>query len=241
MDKIKALLQKAGVSEELAAQICESLEKYKGTLREQYEKEFSAKVEQAKKVCLEETETHKRELARRLQIFCEAKGAAIEAQLVKQSALSESEALAKLRSITEMLSGLTTDGGTNGQSTAIVEKAKKQIHLANEERKKAVETANRQTAIAEKVLKDNRRLTTEMARLKSGNLSESRQRPKKKGKRRIDERRRGGKPVSTRATILENQDPKPPARRTEPQTTGGGNGDTYTVDGIADQMSEDLV
>ena len=241
MDKIKALLEKAGASEELAAQIRESLEKYKTTLREQFEADFAAKVAQAKQVCIEETEAHKRELARRLQIFCEAKGAAVEAQLTKQSALSESEAAAKLRSITEMLSGLT-DGASNGQSTAVVEKAKKQIRLANEERTKAVETANRQTAIAEKALKETRRLTAENAKMKKMLSGKPLEEGRTKGKnRRIDQRRKQKqKPQTTRPTILESQDPRPPAERTEPQTTTQG-GTGYSVDGIAERMSEDLV
>lgn len=240
MDKIKALLQKAGVTEELASKICESLENYRTTLREQFESEFTAKVEQAKKVCLEETESHKRELARRLQTFCEAKGAAIEAQLTKQAALSESEATAKLRSITEMLSGLT-NGRANGPSTAVVEKAKKQIRMANEERQKAIETANRQTAIAEKALKENRRLTTENAKLQR--LAQA---PVNEGRKtgRIDQRRvKEQRPVSTRPTLLENQDPRPaPKRTTEPQTVQAGASQTgYSVDSIANVMEEDLL
>jgi hypothetical protein len=237
MDKIKALLEKAGVKPELAAQVTEALEKYKKTLREQFEQEYSGKVQEAKKVCIDETEAHKRELARRLQIFCEAKGAAIEAQLAKQSALSESEALAKLQSIRGFLEGIN-HGETNGQSTAVVAKAKKQIQLATEERKRAVEVANRQTAIAERALKENRRLATEVAQLKQGapakkQIAEGKgQKPK-----RIDKnRKKAGKPVSTRATLLENQDPRPPARpNPKPQPDGFG------VTDIAANMDEDLV
>jgi hypothetical protein len=50
MDKIKALLEKAGVKSELADQICESLANYKTSLRQQFNQEYAAKVEQAKKV-----------------------------------------------------------------------------------------------------------------------------------------------------------------------------------------------
>ena len=142
MDKIKSLLEQAGVKPELAKSICESLVQYKETLREQFESEYSSKVQEAKKVCIEETEAHKRELARRLQIFCEAKGAAIEAQLAKQSALSESEALTKLKTVKAVLEGIAINGGTTGQSTAVIERAKKHIRLANEEKKRAIEAAD---------------------------------------------------------------------------------------------------
>jgi hypothetical protein len=238
MNKIKSLLEQAGVKPELAEQICESLTTYKQTLREQFEAEYTAKVQEAKTVCIEETEAHKRELARRLQIFCEAKGAAIEAHLVKQSALSESEALTKLKTVKALLEGIAINGGQNGQSTAVVEKAKKQIRLATEEKKRAVETANRQTSIAEKALKENRRLVTEMAKLKqSMQLSESKQ---PQPRQRLDQGRKQGTSVTTRPTILENQDPRSPAKSNQPHVTNTGAG-KYGVTDIAEMIDEDLV
>jgi len=236
MEKIKNLLEQAGVKPDLAKQICESLSTYKQTLREQFESEYSAKVQEAKKVCIEETEAHKCELARRLQIFCEAKGAAIEAQLAKQSALSESEALTKLKSVKGLLEGIAINGGTSGQTTAVIEKAKKQIQLATEEKKRAIETANRQTAIAERALKENRRLTTELTKAKTVVAEGKQPQPSK----RLDQGRKNqGKPVSTRATLLENQDPNPPAKSTKPNTTKTGNG--YGITDIANMVDEDLV
>ena len=243
MDKIKSLLQKAGVSEELATQICESLNVYRSTLREEFEKEYTAKVQKAKQVCLEETEAHKLELARRLQIFCEAKGTAIEAQLAKQSAFSESEALAKLRTVRSLVEGIQLDSNHNGQSTAVVEKARKQIHEANGEKSKALAVANRQTAIAEKALKENRRLTTELARLKQ--LSEGRRpaAPANRQSQRIDESRsRRATPTTTRQTLLEAQDPHPAPGRQTPQTVGAGAGSPgYSVNDIASTMETDLI
>jgi hypothetical protein len=239
MDKIKSLLEHAGVKPELAEQICGSLVNYKQTLREQFEAEYTAKVQEAKTVCIEETEAHKRELARRLQIFCEAKGAAIEAHLAKQSALSESEALTKLKTVKALLEGIAINGGSSGQSTAVVEKAKKQIRLAIEEKKRAIETANRQTSIAEKALKENRRLVTEMAKLRQASqLTESKQ-PKQS--QRLDRSRKQGTSVSTRPTILENQDPRSPAKSNRPHVTSGNTGTQYGVTDIAEMIDEDLV
>lgn len=242
MNKIQALLEKAGVKPELAVKICESMDTFKITLREQFETEYAAKVEQAKKVCIEETEAHKRELSRRLQIFCETKGAAIEATLAKQSALNESEALTKLTHIAGLLSGLEPNGGQNGNVTAVVEKLKRTVTVANEEKNKAVELANRKTAIAEKALKLNRSLTTENAQLKkkvgTGKpVTESRQQG---GSRRIDKNRKGGQARSSRATILENQDRRPVVRPTGANTKAAGNGE-YSVDGIAGSMDDDLI
>jgi len=239
MDKIKSLLQKAGVSEELATQICEAMNAYRTTLREEFEREYSAKVQKAKQVCLEETEAHKQELARRLQIFCEAKGTAIEAQLARQSALSESAALTKLQAVRGLLEGVQLDSNNNGQSTAVVEKARKQIHEANEAKAKAVEVANRQTAIAEKALKENRRLATELAKLKSL-VTEGKKPQGKPQSRRLDESRsRRAQPTTTRQTLVEAQDPRPVQVRQSPQTVGAGTG--FSVNDIASSMDPDLI
>lgn len=241
MEKIQALFEKAGVKPELAKQIFESLDRYKRTLREQFEAEYAAKVEQAKKVCIEETEAHKRELARRVQIFCETKGAAIEAKIAKQSALSESEALTKLHDVATIVSGFASNGRANGDVTATIEKLKRKARVANEEKDRAVELANRKTAIAEKALSNNRRLVTENTQLKrklerpSNAVTEGRQ--LKRG--RIDRNRRGSKPLTTRATILENQDRRPPERSPQTHVQSPGNG-TFSVEGIASSMDEDL-
>ncbi len=238
MDKIKNLLVKAGCKPELIDQIAESMASYKDTIQEQLETEYAAKVEQAKKVCIEETEAHKRDLSRRLAIFCETKGAAIEAQLAKKLAINESEAESRLLNIKNLLEGIEPSGSQNGAVTTALKKAKRQIQVANEEKKRAVEAANRKVAIAEKVMKQNRALVTENTRLKERiqtggkTMSESRQ---KGGTRRIDQSRsQSRKPVSTRATILENQDRRPPKLQRSQNPVFG-------VANIANSMEEDLI
>lgn len=249
MDKIKQLLAKAGCKPELVGQIAESMSQYKETIRESLEKEYAAKVEEAKKVCIEETEAHKRELAKRLQIFCETKSAAIEAQLAKKSALNESEAESRLQNIKDLLENVQPSGPQNGEVTAALKRAKRQVQIANEEKKRALETANRKVAIAEKVMKQNRELVTENTKLKKTiqpgpqrrTVSEGRQ---KGSAQRIDgSRQRGQKPVSTRATILENQDRRPPQKPTSPHVSGTGNGGNgpIGVSDIAKSMDEDLI
>lgn len=236
MDKIKALLEKAGVNPELSGKICESLEKYKTTLREQFQREYAAKVEQAKKVCVEETEAHKRELARRVQIFCETKGAAIEAQLTKQSALNESEAFAKLNQISALLGGLANNSKLNGDITAVVEKLKHQAKVATEEKNRAIELANRKTAIAEKVLKRNRELSTviqqsQRPQQSTSAVTESRN----KQKRRIDLSRKSGSARSTRPTLTESQEHHRNSNRPIVAPKGG-----YTIDSIAQNIDDEI-
>tara|TARA_R110000868_G_scaffold118613_6_gene314560 strand:- start:3518 stop:4261 length:744 start_codon:yes stop_codon:yes gene_type:complete len=247
MDKIKALLVKAGVKPELSGKICESLDHYKVSIREQFEKEYAAKVEQAKTVCIEETEAHKRELAKRVQIFCETKGAAIEAQLAKQSAINESEALTKLNSIVATLHGMEPNGKPSGNVTAVVEKLKRLAQVATEEKNRAVELANRKTAIAEKALKRNRELSTALQSVQeqrngSGKkpVVEGRETVQKQG-RRIDESRNSGRARSTRATLTESQDRRPSTPRSGSHVTNTGAKTGFNIDNIAAGLDEDLV
>jgi hypothetical protein len=243
MKKIKALLEKAGVNPEVAGKICESMDTFKNSLREQYEREYAAKVEQAKNVCIEETEAHKRELARRVQIFCETKSAAIEAQLAKQSALNESAAVTKLNNIAGLLQGFEPNSKPIGQVTAVVEKLKKKAQVATEERKKAVALANRKTAIAERALAKNRELTAKVnileQRASDGRqtVTESR-RTNGSSDRRIDQSRGGGRPRSTRATLIESQDRQPPVSSRGPQITNAGSRNAYSIDTIAESIDE---
>lgn len=240
MEKIQALLEKAGVKPELSSEICEAFEKYRAMLREQLEAEYTAKVEEAKKVCVEEVNAHKRELARRLQIFVETKSNAIEASLLKQSAIRDTEATTKLRQITSLVEGIEPNGAPNGQSQAVVENLKAKVKSLSEECQKATEVANRQTALAEKVLGRNRQLETELARHRNDgqSLQESRRQPQPQKRQRIDGQRTSGRPSTTRQTLVENQDRRPPQPQRRPaQPTGTG----YSIEDLAARMETDLV
>ncbi len=247
MQKILELLQKAGVKPELATAITESLESYKIEIKEQFETDYTAKVNEAKKICVEEVESHKRELARRLQIFLETKSAAIDANLAKQSALSESEAVAKLQTVKTLIEGYGANGPVvNGQTTAALETAKRKIQQLNEEKTQAVAAANRQNVIAEKVLKRNRQLVSELAQLKSlrgnnGNqpstqtVSEGRGNAPQRGSQRIDGSRRSVQPTSSRPTLVESQTRRPPAAPNQSQIRGG-----FGVGDIAENMDDEV-
>jgi hypothetical protein len=181
-----------------------------------------------------------------VQIFCETKGAAIEAQLAKQSALNESEALTKLNQISALLEGLEPNGKPSGDVTAVVEKLKRQAQVATEEKNRAVELANRKTAIAEKALKRNRELATALKTVQEQTTGTPKKtvnegKGQKPRRQRIDKSRQGGQSRSTRATLTESQDRRPPAKSNQPHVTGTGNGNGYTVDNIAAQIDEDLV
>ncbi len=242
MKKIIDLMVKAGLKPEVAAKIGESMEEFKTAIREQFEADYTSKVNQAKKVCIEETEAHKRELARRLQVFLETKGAAIDAHLQRQSAMNESEAVTKLRTVKSLIEGIQVEqngNATNGQISAVVENAKQKIRQLTEERDQAVELLNKKTAIAETVLQRNRTLVTENAKLKSTRVTtvtESR-----KPTPRLDASRVARQPVTSRPTLVENQETRAPAIAQGGQTRTQGNRNGIGVTDIAAQMDEDLV
>jgi hypothetical protein len=232
MDKIKVLLEKSGCKPELVAGICNALDKYKTSITEQFSKELANRVDRAKKVCVEETESHKRELARRLQIFCEAKSAAIESSLSRQQGAVETRAMAKLRQVQTVLEGVQPEAKLNGQAKATIQKAQKQIQQLNEERSQAVAKANRQTQIAEKILKQNKALTSQIERL---NRVVAESAPAKRAAAPIATRPTP-KPVTTRPTLLENQN-RTTAIRQAPITRTGG----FDVLDIAGTMDSDLI
>jgi len=230
--KIQDLLVKAGCKPELVSSIVDTLAQYKETVREDFDRDFKARLEQAKRVCVEETEEHKRELARRLQIFCETKSAGIEASVAKQAAMNESKAVAKLNMLANALHGYQMNSSANGLSPAALGKAQRKLQQVSEDKKKAQEVANRQTAIAEKALSENRRLSAQVQQLQR-QLVENKQ--VQVNKQRLDESRRAAKPVTTRPTLVESQDRRP--ARKQPSAINRPAG----ISDIANSMDQDLV
>lgn len=232
MQRIIDLLNKAGVSAELAQSITESLEEYKTSVKTQFEADYAAKVKQAQQVCLEETEAHKRELARRLQVFLETKNAAIESGIARQSAIGETVALGKLKELKALLEGVELNASASNGTTVQLEKAKEKIRQLAEERDQAITTANRQTAIAEKVLARNRALVIESRKSAQPNRKTVVENTQKKSAR-IDLGRSKPHTQTTRPTIVENQTRRPPAPVQRQSTTPEGG-----ISHIAAEMDE---
>lgn len=234
MERILSLLEQAGCKADLIDAIGQSLVEYKDNIREQFEADYTAKVAAAKKICLEETEGYKRELARRLQIFLETKNVAIENQLIKQSALNESAAMAKLQNVKALLEGVAVNGQDGGH-TAALENAKIKIRQLTEERNKAIELANKRNAIAEKVLQRSREIIAENAKLKAiaakPTIAESHTRVAKPT--RLDLNRKSTTPTTTRSTIVENQ-----TRQPAPQPKVNSQG--FGINDIAAGIDEDI-
>jgi len=247
MDKIKSLMVKNGLSDTAAGQVCEALDAYKDTIREQLETEYAAKVAEAKKICLEETEAHKRELARRVTIFLEAKSAAVEAKVAESTALRESEAITKLQEISTLLGSSGVIGAVNGRSQATISKLQRQLTELAESKNQLAAQVARHSALAERVLKQNRKLAAENAAIKATGRPLHEGAPARRPAQsqaqqatRIDTGRRAGQATTTRPTLSESQDRRPvQPRRDSNVTTAPGGG--YDIANIAESMDEDLI
>lgn len=237
--ELKDLLQKAGVQPEFTGRIIESLESYKSTIKESLEAEFVTKISKAKKICVEETETYKRDLARRVQIFCETKGAAIEAQLRKQSVSSESKSTSKLNKIAALVEGIELNVGNDGKLKTNFEAAKAKIRQLVESCDKANELANKQTSIARKILAESQGLESENIRLKrmlvgTKTVTES-SAPKTNRPNLLPRKRLSQSVTTTRPTLVESQDPSTPSK--QPAIVAGG----YNINSIAANLDENLI
>jgi hypothetical protein len=204
MDKIKQLLQKCGLSAEVSAELCEAIDNHANMLKEQSDNEFQARLAKAKKVCFEEVEAHKAELARRLQIFLEAKNSTIEELIMRQSANKETEAVAKLEKIYALLEGIELNGQSNSELKTEIDKFRRLAERLVEERDRAVSKAKRCIQISERVLKRNRaleRTLTESRGAPSGNTT------------RIDGSRSAAPRRTTQRTLKENVEPTSAPKR----------------------------
>lgn len=231
--KIRDLMIKCGLRAEAADQICTTLDQYITEHQTRLDGEYAARLEEAKQVCVEETENHKRELARRLQIFCEAKAAAVEAVIAKQTAIKESASLSKLQDIMALLEGIEPNGKPNSAIQLEIQKLRKQLSRLAEERNRAIETANRANAIAETVLQRNRKMEAESVARRNGAQPPATKPVATKAGQRLDEGRRSATPTTTRKTLVENQT-RAPAVSTPTVTE-------YSPDGIAAVMDVDLI
>lgn len=201
MEKIKALLESCGLSPEVSQRVCDAIGEYRDTIKESLEADYATKIDRAKQLCLEETMAHKAELARRVQIYLEAKNNLIESTIRRQMAVRDTEAVAALGRVQNVLSGVDsnlTEKGLREEVAKLRTKAAKVIT----ERDQAKATAQRLSAIADRAIKRNKVLEETRNRPQRP-ITESQRRPVAK----LDQLRSGGKPITTRRTAIENQGP----------------------------------
>lgn len=161
LDKIKALLIKSNVSEEVASKITEAMEEYKAKVVAESQEELAKKVRAAKTVVLEEVEKYKLDLSRRVQLFCESKSQTIEKQLMRKSAAGETEANAKLTGVKALLEGINLNGKPNSKLTAKLADAQSQLKRMNKQLTTTKSQAERSIRLAESVMEKNQKLIKE--------------------------------------------------------------------------------
>ncbi len=213
MEKIRDLLIQANISESAADEIITAMDQYRAEVHEAAERDKNAKLERARQICEEETISHKRELERRVQIFLEAKSAEIDRILTKQAADRDTEATSKLTSIANIVEGVEPNGEAVSELKAKLDEARKQAKQLVEEKNAAVSKANHSVALAEKVLKHNRKLEKQLVegtKTKSSTINEGVTRSAVPVKR-LDTARTAATPVTTRRTLVENQVKNAPA------------------------------
>lgn len=235
MDRIKQLLLKSGLSTEAAGKICESLDKYAAQVKQRFDEEFQARLIKAKQVCLDETEAHKAELSRRVQVFLETKSPAVEESIARQVADRETEAAAKLEKVAAVVEGIPLDGQSNSELVAEVAKLKKVAGHLIGERDHASRQAKHLRSISERLVAKNREMQKAIAENSNGGEATSSKTPK-----RIDEKRKGGKAQTTRPTIAENVDQTPAGPAAGPDRTVGVMQGPRSPEDIASVMEEQV-
>lgn len=237
MDKLKELFKQLGGSDELVNALSEELVHYGDELKEQYDRDFKARIQKARQICLEEVQKEKAALARKVSIFLESKLEAIEKTADKQRLQEDTEATNKLKHMRALLEGIALED--NGQSQELHESKKhltrltKAFKTLKEERDTAVRKANQANDIALKTLKRNRLLES---KVKAGDvLSETKPTPAQKivAGSTSDGRKQGKRSL----TEGRNVPAKSKTRRTPIMENGSGKsaGDTR-IAGIAAQM-----
>ena len=166
MDKLRELLSKAGVSEELIDGICEEFETLSATLKEERDQELANKIQRAKQIFIEEIAREKAAIARKVKVFLESKARSFEEAAARQRRVDESESAAKLRRAVEILTdGQNVVGEDVGQSDAdrkLISRLEKALTSVREERDNALLRAKRAYGIADGALKRNQFFETKL-------------------------------------------------------------------------------
>jgi len=167
MQKIKELLGKIGASTQLQEALVKELEAFTKLTEEKYEKLFKERKEKAVKICTEEVEAYKRELAQKVAVFLESKQAQIGRSVEKQLATESSEASDKLVRVKAVVEGVKlNDGGAVTVENKQLQERLVALEQANArliaERDQVAKRATRAQAIATDVLKQNRVLEAKL-------------------------------------------------------------------------------
>jgi Zn-dependent oligopeptidase len=223
LTKMTGLLKQMGASEEMTKQFGELLESYVAEQKTIVETKYTEKLNAAKALCLEETTRFKTQLAKRVQIFFEARAEKIETQMAKQVAIRESSAEADLKNIKALLEGVQVNAKGEVDLKAIQKQLgllTKKASVLKEERDLAVTKANRANQIAQKALARNR-LLEEAAKKTAPTIAEGKRTPAATATptpKQIPVRKTGGQSQTPTTVMTEGvqagrPQPKPPTQQ----------------------------
>lgn len=213
LDKIGAILKQMGISEEAIGEFVNICESWHNEAKEKLQQEYKVRLDKAKKLCIEEVEAHKSNLSRGVKMFLDSQGDLIRRSSEKSSAIAESEAVNKLKKITNLLNGLDVDSAANAQAlqaesrknAELVSKVANLTESLNREKAKAAKFGE----LSEKSLARQRKLE-EQATKHANLLSEARNAlaksvpPKRTAETISENKTRSRKPVSTTKNLNEN-------------------------------------
>lgn len=221
MDKIVELLKQLKASPELTENIISSIQGYKEHIDSEAKAELNRRLEIAKQVCVEELAQEKQELARKVEVFLEARIATINREAQKSAAIGESESCQTLKELKALLEGVSLGGTPEDGQAAMSENKKLRLMVAKlqEEKAQAVQAAQRSNTICAKALA-SRKVAEERLAGKAP-LAESKTTPgttpAKPGTRLETARTQATTPTTTRQTLVESQT-KPVASKQAPQS-----------------------
>lgn len=230
MDKIKDLLKQLGASEELSKAIISEMLAFKEREKKALEEAFKKRLEKAKSICLEEYEAEKAKLARKIEVFLEARVNQIDREAQRQAAIGESESAKTLRDVKCLLEGVPVDGSAKEIQAAKEENNRLRVRLnqALQECDSLKEEAGRANSIAMKALERNRILEGGERKKPETPVSEDTQK-KKKPANLESLRAASAEPKTTRKVLTESQVPA------QKQDTQQGDADVMH---IASQVDE---
>ena len=227
MDKIRDLLKQIGASEELASQLCEELERHDKQIQEKYEGVYQTKLGEAKKICVEEVDKYKVDLARKVRVFLEGKSSQVENRLDQLRAIEEGEAKAVLRKVREITEDIEVAddaelkalkeriGKLQTVNTQLTEDKQKAITAANRANKIALEIIERKTATTvsegteeKKESKEKKEeVVSEEVKAKAKKVQTEEKATKKKTLKEDVKKKKSiaAKPKTTRRTLTESQ------------------------------------
>lgn len=157
--KIKDLVKNMGGSPEMADSLIEELDKYVQQKEKSINEEFHKRLTHAKQACIEEVEKYKEELARKVEIYFEARGESITREMKKQAAIGESGASKTLQDIRSLIEGTQMEQ-SDPQAAAENKKLRTKVSVLEQKNAQLDKKSKDAFDLAKKLLEHNKRLSS---------------------------------------------------------------------------------